>query len=68
MKAVVLDGDDQIATINELVCFGCGLCAYHCPVDAICMRPREDFCQPKETPKDLRRAIVSDLMRAQEKT
>jgi len=68
MKAVALDGDDQIATINELVCLGCGLCAYHCPVDAICMRLREDFCQPKETPKDLRRAIVSDLMRAQEQT
>jgi len=67
VKAVALEGDVEIAAINELLCIGCGLCSYHCPIDAISMKLREGFSEPPETAKDLRKAIISDFMRAQQK-
>jgi ferredoxin len=44
-----IDLVDAIAKVNEFKCIGCGLCAHHCPEDAIELKRienREVFVPP----------------------
>jgi ferredoxin len=46
-----IDLDDTVANINESKCIGCGVCAHHCPEEAIHLErigPRHVFIPPKK--------------------
>ncbi|UCF93031.1 MAG: 4Fe-4S binding protein [Desulfobacterales bacterium] len=64
MEAVALNADEK-ATVDENRCIGCGACANGCPTEAISMLRHPDVPTPPATARDLRRAMLSDIQRAQ---
>jgi Fe-S-cluster-containing hydrogenase component 2 len=63
MEAISI-AEEGAAGVDQDRCIGCGVCATHCPSEAIVMNPREDASPPPETPKDLRKAVMADFERA----
>ena len=43
--------NDRLADIFNMI--GCGVCVYHCPVEAITLIARPDFVEPPTSFKDL---------------
>ncbi len=59
LSAITLDAD-EVAWVNAARCIGCGLCASHCPSEAMSMAERTDQPEPKPTFMDLGMAILSE--------
>jgi Fe-S-cluster-containing hydrogenase component 2 len=51
MDALTLEGDT--VELNPERCIGCGVCVYHCPVEALSLVSRSDFLEPPRSFKEL---------------
>jgi ferredoxin len=51
MDALSLEADK--AKIRVEKCIGCGVCVYHCPVEALSLVSRSDFVEPPRSFREL---------------
>ncbi len=64
IHAISFDDSGERAFVDQVLCIGCGLCTHHCPANVVSMNLREEYSPPPETPKDLRKAVMDDFIKA----
>jgi Fe-S-cluster-containing hydrogenase component 2 len=52
---------DSIAEVEEIRCFGCGLCVSTCPAEAITLEGRKGYEEPVDTGMDLFEAFLEGV-------
>ena len=59
MEAITVG--DSIAEVDQIQCFGCGLCVSTCPAEAITLKERKDYEEPVDTGMDLFEAFLEGV-------
>jgi electron transport complex protein RnfB len=57
---------DEVATVHEAQCIGCGLCVSTCPEEAISMIPREQPFTPPATVTEMGMRVLTEKGRLEE--